>query len=255
MLIAERQSRLQELIAKRGMSDLDTLAAELGVSQSTIRRDAEILEQRGLVRRTHGGVVWIGDRNTVWPYAFDQRQAIQADAKRRIAAAAAQLVQPGQTILIDGGTTTYSLAQCLVGQTVQIITNSLPIASLFLNSDETELILTGGLLYPRHGVLLGPIGENALASIHAQTMFMSVAGLHEGKLFNQNLLLVAAERRMMQQSQEVVLLMDSTKFGQKALVELCELSAINTLICDAEPPTDQRRRIESAQCRLIVAGV
>ena len=63
MLIPMRQSRLQDLIAKRGMSDLDTLAAELGVSQSTVRRDIEQLEQRGLVSRTHGGVIWIGDRN------------------------------------------------------------------------------------------------------------------------------------------------------------------------------------------------
>jgi DeoR/GlpR family transcriptional regulator of sugar metabolism len=253
MLIAERQSRLQELIARRGMSDLDTLADELNVSQSTIRRDIEIIEQRGLVQRTLGGVIWLGDRNAPRLYAFDQRQSFQTDAKRRIAQAAAKLVQPGQTILIDGGTTTYYLAEQLAGRSLQIITNSLPIASLFLNSEETELILTGGLLYPRHGVLLGPMADNALANIHAQTMFMSVAGLYDGKLFNQNLLMVTAEQRMMRQSQEVILLMDSTKFGQKALAELCDLSAIHTVICDAAPPAADRRRIEQAGCRLQIA--
>lgn len=252
MLIAQRQSRLQELISRRGMSDLETLADELGVSQSTIRRDIEAMEQRGLVQRTHGGVVWVGQGET-FPYVFDERRSMQTQAKQRIGLAAAELVRPGQTILIDGGTTTCALAEQLVGRTVQIITNSLPIAAMFQNSDRTELILTGGLLYPRHGVLLGPIAESALSGLHAQVMFMSVAGVHDGRLYNQNLLQVTSQRRMMDQSQQVVLLLDSSKFGQKALAELCDLSAVDLLICDAQPPADECRRIEQAGCRLLVA--
>src|SRR5206468_4262839 len=124
---------LQELLAQRGMSDLDTLAAELRVSQSTVRRDVEQLEQRGLVSRTHGGVIWIGDRTTnasARPYAFDQRMSYQVDPKKKIARAAAHLVSPGETILLDGGTTTYYLAEELLGQSLQLVTNSLPIANL-----------------------------------------------------------------------------------------------------------------------------
>src|SRR5690242_5603544 len=112
MLIAERQSRLQELLAQRGIADLDSLAEQLRVSSSTIRRDVEQLESKGLVSRTHGGVIWIGDRNnSTRPYAFDQRMSYQVDAKRRIARAARNLVRPGETILIDGGTTTFYLAE------------------------------------------------------------------------------------------------------------------------------------------------
>src|SRR4051794_20636977 len=108
MLIAERQSRLQDLIAARGMVDLETLSRELDVSQSTIRRDLESLEQRGLAKRTHGGVIWAGDQNgSARPYAFDQRVGYQSDAKRLIARAARQFVQAGQTVLLDGGTTTF----------------------------------------------------------------------------------------------------------------------------------------------------
>src|SRR5947209_20154288 len=104
MLIAERQSRLRDLLSRRGMADLDTIAAELNVSQSTVRRDIEALEQGGVVERTHGGVIWIGDRaaNTR-PYAFHQRMSYRVEAKRQIARAARSLVQPGQTVLIDGG--------------------------------------------------------------------------------------------------------------------------------------------------------
>src|SRR5687768_74834 len=193
-MIAGRHSRLQTLLALRGMSDMETLAAELNVSSSTVRRDLEALEQKGLVQRTHGGVIWLGDKSTNAPagrpYAFDQRMGYQQEAKRAIARAAKSLVSPGQTILIDGGTTTFYLAQELLGQPLQLVTNSLPIANLFLNDDNVELILTGGLMYPRYGVLLGPTAETTLSTIHTKTLFLSVAGIHDGALYNQNLLLV-----------------------------------------------------------------
>ncbi|HEY8665218.1 MAG TPA: DeoR/GlpR family DNA-binding transcription regulator [Tepidisphaeraceae bacterium] len=252
--MAERQSRLKELLARRGMCDLDSLSADLRVSQSTIRRDLEQLEQRGLVKRTHGGVIWVADRNDSGrPYAFDQRVDYNLDAKRKIAAAARKLIQPGQTVLIDGGSTTFHLAEELVGQPLQIVTNSLPIANLFLNDDNVELVLVGGLLYPRYGVLLGPMAESMLATIHTKTLILSVAGIHDGMLYNQNMLLVASEKRMMQQAQEIVLLIDSTKFGQQALAQLCPLSEIDTVVCDAGITDAQRQQITSAGCKLIVA--
>ena len=93
MLIPQRQSRLTELLAKRGMIDLESLASALKVSLSTVRRDVEALESQGLVKRTHGGAIWVGDRNATSraPYAFDQRLDVRADVKRRIARAASQM--------------------------------------------------------------------------------------------------------------------------------------------------------------------
>src|SRR5215207_4614878 len=103
MIIAERKTRLRELLARRGMSDLDSLAAELRVSQSTVRRDIDEMEERGIVQRTHGGVIWIGDQKNgglgTRPYAFDQRMTYELAAKAQIAKAARKLVQPGETIL------------------------------------------------------------------------------------------------------------------------------------------------------------
>ncbi len=254
MLIAERQSRLKELLGRRGMCDLDTLAAELNVSNSTVRRDVEMLEQTGLVERTHGGVIWIGGKAPpARPYAFDQRMNYQVDAKRQIARAAKSLVQPGQTILFDGGTTTLYFAQELIGMPMQVVTNSLPIADLFINDDRVELIVTGGLLYPRYGVLLGPTAENVISTIHTKSLFLSVAGVHEGALYNQNLLLVLSERKMMQQSQQVVLLADSGKFGQQALSRLGSLSEIDVVVSDSGLSAEHQKQIRDAGCELILA--
>lgn len=254
MLIAERQSRLQELLARRGISDLDTLARELNVSNSTVRRDVEILEQKGLVNRTHGGVIWTGDKNaSPRPYAFDQRTEYRADAKRAIARAARQLIQSGQTILLDGGTTTFYLAQELLGLHIQLVTNSLPIATLFANDENIELIVTGGLVYPRYGVLLGPTAEQMLTTIHPQLMFFSVAGIHDSSLYNQNLLLVEAEKKMMAQAQQVILLADSTKFGQQALVKLCEMNDVDIVVSDSDLSKDDQNQIKDSGCQLIIA--
>jgi len=201
-------------------------------------------------------VIWIGDRNSpsTRPYAFDQRMNVQIEPKRQIARAAAKLVSPGETVLIDGGTTTFYLAQELLGQSLQLVTNSLPIANLFLNDEHVELILSGGLMYPRYGVLLGPTAENVLSQIHAKTLFLSVAGVNDGVLYNQNLLLVHAEQKMMQQAQRKVLLVDSGKFGQQALARLCDLRQIDTVVVDAETSAENRAQVREAGCELIVAG-
>ena len=257
MIIAERKTRLRELLARRGMSDLDSLAAELRVSQSTVRRDIDEMEERGIVQRTHGGVIWIGDQKNgglgTRPYAFDQRMTYEIAAKAQIAKAARKLVQPGETILLDGGTTTFYFAEELVGIPLQIVTNSLPIANLFLNDENVELVLTGGLMYPRYGVLLGPGAESAISTIHAKTMFFSVAGVHDGVLYNQNLLLVHAELRMMKQVQRKVLLVDSSKFDQQALARLCSLGEVDVVVTDDGLSKVHQKHIREAGCELIVA--
>jgi DeoR family fructose operon transcriptional repressor len=257
MLIAQRQSRLRELLSQRRILPLELVSKELGVSASTARRDVELLEQQGLVQRTHGGVIWIGDRGgtptPVRSYAFNQRMGVQLDAKRRIAKEAAKLVPDGQTILLDGGTTTFYLAEQIHGRPLQLITNSLPISNLFMDDENVEVIITGGLMYPRYGVMLGPATESFISTIHASRMFFSAGGIFDGAIFNQNLLLVAAEKRMMEQSQQVVLLADSEKFGQQALSRLCDLSEIDIVVGDSALAKEHREAIARAGCELILA--
>ena len=190
---------------------------------------------------------------TTRPYAFDQRMNDRVDAKRQIAKAAKRLVHSGQTIMIDGGTTTFYLAEELLGQALQIVTNSLPIADLFINEESVELLVTGGHHVPPLRRAAGPDRRERLSTIHTQTLFISVAGVHEGVLYNQNLLLVQSEQRMMQQSQQVVVLADSGKFGQQALMRLCGLDEVDVVVSDAALSEVHQEQIRDAGCELILA--
>jgi DeoR/GlpR family transcriptional regulator of sugar metabolism len=252
VLVEERRQRVLDLVSERGFVALTDLAKAVRVSESTLRRDLDYWHQQGLVRRTHGGAIYVGDGNGL--PALEDRSAQQLDEKQAIARAAAARLRDGDTILLDGGTTTLEVARQLVGRRMQIVTNSLPIAALFASSREADLVILGGYVYPRTGVALGPFTVRMLEDIHVHQTVMSVGGLTSKGLFNSNLLLVETERQMMRCADEVVVVADHTKFGRQALAFLCELSEIDTLIGDRCLTPEQRAMVEAAEVRLIVAG-
>ncbi len=252
MLAEERRSRLLELVRLRGFASLPELAEEMQVSKATIRRDLDQLEEAGSAKRTHGGVFYAGDRPQL-PH-FEERQPEQWDKKRRIAEVAATLIEDGDTVLLDGGTTTYEVARLLVGRTLQVVTNSLPVANLFASNVDTDLVLVGGYVYPRTGVMLGPYANEMLGSLGVRRTVLSVGGVTERGYYNSNLLLVQTEQAMMQASDEVIVVADSTKFGRQSLAHLCELDAIDHLVVDNEITEDWRSKVVAAGVELHMAG-
>jgi DeoR family fructose operon transcriptional repressor len=247
----ERRSRLLELVRLRGFASLDELSLRLEVSASTIRRDLDFLEETGEAKRTHGGVFYTGASPKL-PH-FEQRQRSEWEKKKQIAACAAALVQQGDTILLDGGSTTYELAQLLVRRSLQVVTNSLPVATLFTAGDDNDLVLIGGYVHQRTGVCLGPYANQMLARLSVRRAFVSVAGITEQGCFNSNLLLVETEQAMMRAADEVIVLADSTKFGHRSLALMCELPQIDALVVDAEISQDWRSKLIAVGVRLMVA--
>lgn len=247
----ERRSKLLELIRARGFASLPDLAGALGVSESTVRRDLDALEESGSVQRTHGGVFYTGPSPKL--AHFDQRQSAQWDKKRRIAEAAARLIEDGETLLIDGGSTAYELARLLVGRPLQVVTNSLPVATLFTSSDSGDLIFVGGYVHTRTGVSLGPYANEMLKKLRVRRAFVSVAGVKEEGFYNSNLLLVETERAMIAAADEVIVLADSTKFGHSSLALMGKLDEVDTVIVDDELDQPWRTRLVDAGVELIVA--
>jgi DeoR family fructose operon transcriptional repressor len=251
MLAEERRNRLLELVRVRGFAPLPDLANELGVSESTVRRDLELLEETGSARRTHGGVFYTGSSPQL-PH-FEERQPNHWDLKRAIARRAAELVSDGDTLLLDGGTTTYEMARLLVGRRLQIVTNSLPVANLFASCPDTYLELLGGYVYPRTGVALGSHANRMLEQISVQRTILSVAGITQRGYFNSNSLLVETERAMMNAASEVIVVADSTKFGVQSLALLGALDAIDCLVVDDGISDEWRQRLTDAGVKLLVA--
>ncbi len=253
-MVAElRRSRILELVRARGFASLTELVEELQVSESTIRRDLDTLEESGSAKRTHGGVFYAGTSPKL-PH-FEQRQPAQWNKKKAIARCAAQLIEDGDTILLDGGSTTYEVARLLIGRPLQVVTNSLPVANLFATHDDTDLVLVGGYVYPRTGVSLGPYSNQVLSSLNVRRTVLSIAGATGAGFYNSNLLLVETERAMMKAADEVIIVADSSKFGHHSLAHLCPLETVDRLVVDDAMPESWRRKIKDAGVDLILAEV
>jgi DeoR family transcriptional regulator, fructose operon transcriptional repressor len=252
LFVEERRNQLLELVRSRGFASLPELADQLKVSESTIRRDLDYLEDVGSAKRTHGGVFYTGPSPKL-PH-FDERQPAQWDKKKQIAQEAAKLVEDGDTLLLDGGSTTYEVARLLVGRPLQVVTNSLPVANLFASNANHDLVLVGGYVYPRTGVSLGPYANEMLERLSVRRTILSVSGINDRGYFNNNLLLVEAERAMMHAADEVIVVADSTKFGRQSLAHLCALSDVRHLVVDHEINDEWRRKLAAADVRLHVAS-
>jgi len=252
MALESRRDQLLELVRQYGFAALPDLASSLDVSESTVRRDLDALEKSGVAKRTHGGVFYTGPSPSV--AHFQQRRSQDREKKRLIAERAALLVEDGDTVLLDGGSTTYELARQLVGRGIQVVTNSLPVANLFTQVGDHDLVFIGGYVHLRTGVSLGPYANEMLQRLNVRRSFLSVAGITERGYFNSHLLLVETEREMMRSADEIVVLADSSKFGRQSLALLCALGEVDQLVVDHEIPEHWRSCVSAAGVATLVAG-
>ncbi len=251
-LADSRRARLLELVRRHGFATLSDLSDSLEVSESTIRRDLDVLEESGSARRTHGGVFYTGPSPQL-PH-FERRQAAQLEQKRAIAQVAAELIEEGDTVLLDGGSTTYELARLLVDRALQVVTNSLPMANLFTASDRADLVVIGGFVHARTGVCLGPYANGMLADLTVRRAVLSVSGVNEKGFYNSNQLLVGTEQAMMRAADEVIVVADSSKFGHSSLALLCRLSDVDTLVVDSGISMAWQSRLRDSGVRVVIAG-
>jgi len=249
----DRRSRLLDIIRIRGFAALDELVRELGVSESTVRRDLDALEEHGTAKRTHGGVLYSG--STPRLAEFDERQPANWAAKRAIAAQAAAVIEDDETVLLDGGTTTYEVARLLVGRSLQVVTNSLPVANLFASEARTDLVLLGGYVSPRTGVCLGPYANELLGRLHVTTTVLSAAGIAAEGLFNAHLLLAETEQAMLRVASRVMVVADSSKFGRKSLTLVAGLDSIDVVVSDAGLPQHWRDTVTAAGATLLITDI
>lgn len=251
MATETRRDRLRELVQARGFAALGELASSLEVSESTIRRDLELLELAGEARRTHGGVYWTGESDTI--QVFETRKDDQWPAKQAIGVAAAALIEDHDTILLDGGSTTYELARQLVSRPLQVVTNSLPVAHLLSTSDSIDLVMVGGCVRGRTSVTIGPMADSMLGGINVRKAFLSVAGINEQGYFNSDMMLVESEKVMLARADQAFVVADSSKFGRASLSRLCGLQDVHGVVTDTGLDSKWKQWLESAGVQLVLA--
>ncbi|MEO1530469.1 MAG: DeoR/GlpR family DNA-binding transcription regulator [Planctomycetota bacterium] len=241
---------MRQLVRDSGFVPLGELADSLGVSESTVRRDLELLEETGDLRRTHGGVFWTGETSTV--RAFSDRNGTSWSVKAAVGAAAAKLVEEHDTILLDAGSTAYELARQLVGRRLQVVTNSLPVAHLLSSSASIDLITIGGHVRGQTAVAIGPLAEMMLEKINVRIAFLSVAGINERGYFNDNMMLVESERRMLASADRSYVIADHTKFGKASLSHLCGLGDVDGVVSDGDLDACWRDRLTATGIELFL---
>jgi DeoR/GlpR family transcriptional regulator of sugar metabolism len=228
----ERRGDIAERLRVEGEASVATLAGLYGTSEMTIRRDLDLLEGEGLVRRARGGAIFLHRRALEPP--IHQRAAQHATAKARIGAAAAALVQPGETVILDIGTTTAAMAKALRPDlAVTVVTNSLLIANELAEKPAVRTIVTGGTV--RHGelALVGPRAERAFAEYHCDVLYLGVAAVAAVGLTEFNEDDASVKRAAIAAARRVVVLADASKLGAVTFANVAPLSAVGLLITDA----------------------
>lgn len=246
-----RHSRIMDLLTAQGEAQVTELAASLGVSDMTIRRDLDALAMAGKVIRTHGGAALNG--RVVFDFQFMQRTQEHEDAKRQIAETAASLVQDGQSILLDSGTTTLAVARALkTKKRLTVITTSLPIASELQSCEHIDLILLGGALRREAPDLIGPLTENNLEQLKADIAFIGADAVDtNGQVYNQSMAVARMLTRMATSARQTYVVADSTKIGKTALARFGNLKVWKGLISDRGLTHTQAASLKRAGCDVI----
>ena len=218
------------------------IAEQLSVTRETLRKDIYELEEEGLVRKTHGGAVLA---NKIKETAYEKRREEFSNEKRVIAKQTVEMIEEGDTIYLDYGTTIYALAEEIVRmKNITVVTNSIPILNLLLRNETIDLIIPGGVVRRNEGSLYGEIAENNMKNIFVTIGFFGCAGIsaevgitdhHFGETTN--------SKTMLRHSETCVLLVDSSKFGKCAFSKMAEFSDIDAIVTDRKPGLEEEKEI------------
>ena len=252
MQAEERQKRIEEYLLKTEFASLEELSEQVDASVSTVRRDVSVLEAKGTLQRTHGGARLLDPRTD--EFTFSARDTHQLAEKEAIGKACAELILPNQTVIIDAGTTVYHVARHLESKTPQIITNSLPVANLFSAANKLEVVVSGGVIYPRLGVLVGPLAVEAFSKIRADVAIMSAGGLTLDGISNSHGLLIEIQRAMINAARKVIFCFDHSKCGRQSLSRLCDLEVPDVIVMDKAAPADMIRALRKRGIEVVVAS-
>jgi len=234
VLSRQRLAYILDRVRTEGAVRVSDLAHDLGVSDMTVRRDLDILHERGLVEKVHGGATALTESPLFEP-GFVAKAGLQQREKEAIAEAAARLVAPGTAVAVSAGTTTHALARRLADiQGLTVITNSVRVADVLYRTGQGQqtVVLTGGLRTPSEA-LVGPFAVAALRSVHVDLVFMGIHGMTvEAGFTTPNLQEAETDRALIDSGRQLVVLADHTKWGVIGISSIARLDEADVLVTD-----------------------
>lgn len=253
-LPAKRRSEILNLAKKLGQITVTDMSARFEVSLDTIRRDLDILADQGHLDRTYGGAIPRAVLAAA-DFPYDQRMNTQMSAKHRIGAAAAQLILDGETLLINGGSTTVAFAVCLAERKgLKIVTNNLLLPSVVPQQAVRNLYVLGGEVRTDAGITVGPIGFFGAEKIRADTAVIGIGGIGPEGCSTSDLAEAAMMAEMMAAARRTILVADASKFGRHAFAGIAPLAAFNVLVTDAPPPEELAQALAAANVEVVLAS-
>ena len=250
----ERHTIILSAVKDRPVVTVADLCSLTGASEATIRRDIATLDQEKQLRRVRGGAEALSPPQFVGLAGrpFSVNETMRMEEKQAIAAAAVDLCDDGDAIIINGGTTTFQMVHPLAGRRMQVFTNSFPIAEHLLKHSKNTIMLSGGVIYREQNIILSPFDSDVTRNFCARRMFMGAQGLGPLGLMEADPLLIQAEQKLIGQADELVVLVDSSKFEQRSSLVLCPLNRITTVITDDQISDKAASMLEAAEVNLIV---
>ncbi len=248
--LSERQQDLLRIVKAQGFATVEALSRHFNVSTQTIRRDIIRLDEARLLQRFHGGA---GMLESTVRLGYEQKLALQADAKERIGLLAAELVPDGAAIYLDVGTTVEAVARALAFRSdLRVFTNSLQAAAIMARGGKAEIFVTGGFVRGRDGSL---VGESATATMRGLRLDIAILGFSgfdaDGSLMDFDLQKVAVKQAVLTNARMVVAVGDSSKFGRQAIVQIASTTAFHAVVTDRAPPQALAERLAAAGVRVI----
>ena len=250
-----RRRQILELLKSEGVAHVNSLAQKFGVSAVTIRHDLSKLEEAGELLRDRGGAITSPPaRQIKHLLGLNERAALNLEAKQRIGKAAAQFVQPGDTIIMDAGTTVVEMAPHLTGiAPLTVVTNALNVALAIGSASEAQVILLGGMLSREASSTVGPLAEQTLADLSVQKLFLGTQALDlQDGLTDTTLEIAQVKRAMIKAAKQVILLADSAKWNHTGFIKVAQLTEVDMLISDDKLPKTARAAIEQLGIQLLV---
>lgn len=237
MLVAERRRKIVELVNERLSIRVTELSEIFSVTEETIRRDLEKLEQEKLLMRSHGGAVSMEKEPTDTPFIV--REVTNAEQKKAIAREAVKHIEAGEQIILDGSTTAWYMAGQLPDMPLTVITNSIKVALELSKKEQIKVISTGGMLLSKSLSYVGPLAERSLDRYYVNKLFLSCKGVDVASgLSDANEWQALLKKQMMNIASEVTLLVDSSKFGVKTFAHIANLDQIHHVITDEYIPSE-----------------